>query len=309
MIEKLLKNQQSQNSDNNTHIIVQEIFKLYMSQITSLRKLTFYQYRNVTFTFYPGSKDCLKNLSELYCSSNIYTEFFYQLSQICHNIQSLTIEFEESISNGLADLISVQKNLKYISIILYDYLENIPSLIKKLPNTLTKLNLYGYCQFISLSFITKFTNLQELELSIYCEEDFKDFEKLQYAIFPQLQILKIRLAYPKHELLTKFLEINRRNLKELYLSDVYGYSDNSLNLAIAKFCPNLKTLSTRFKNNESESLKIIIWCGGEYLNDKKALEAFVKYSHKNIYDLRLYHHLFSNVRYKLLHPEELESFL
>ena len=53
-INQLLKNQQSislQNLNNNTHIVVQEIFKLYMSQITSLRELTFYQFQNMTFTF------------------------------------------------------------------------------------------------------------------------------------------------------------------------------------------------------------------------------------------------------------------
>src|SRR5205814_7087713 len=117
---------------------------------------TFYQYENTTFTLCSGSKDCLRNLSELWCNSNIYPEFFYQLSQICHNIQSLIIEFEVNISNGLKDLISVQKNLKYFSITQYENLENISSLITKLPDTLIKLNLYED-NHISLSFISKFT--------------------------------------------------------------------------------------------------------------------------------------------------------
>ena len=53
-------------------------------------------------------------LTELNCSSDIYSEFFYQISQICHNIQSLTISFENVISNGLKDLISLQNNLKSV---------------------------------------------------------------------------------------------------------------------------------------------------------------------------------------------------
>ena len=60
---------------------------------------------------------------------------------------------------------------------------------KLLPNTLIKLYLYGEFD-ISLSFIAKLTNLQELELSLYFNENFKDFEILQYVNFPHLQIFK-----------------------------------------------------------------------------------------------------------------------
>src|SRR6266498_3963406 len=46
MIEKLL-NQQSilpQNLDNNTHIVMQELFKMFMNQISSLKRLDFYKH-------------------------------------------------------------------------------------------------------------------------------------------------------------------------------------------------------------------------------------------------------------------------
>src|SRR5438034_4284282 len=84
-------------------------------------------------------------------------------------------------------------------------------------------------------------------------ENFKDFEKLQYAILAQLQILKIRYAYPRVGLLIKFLEINGRNLKELCL----GETNYLVNLAIAKFCTNLRKHSTVFLNNELETLKMV----------------------------------------------------
>ena len=51
-----------------------------------------------------------------------------------------------------------------------------------------------------------------------------------------------------------------------------------------------------------ESIKI--WCGGEYLSEKEALEAFVKYS-QNVYELILCHYFY--VPFELL-PEELETF-
>src|SRR5436190_7624918 len=62
-IRKLLKTILCQNI-NNTSIVAQEIFKMLMNHITSLNSLAFRKYQNVTFTFYPGAKDCLKNLSE-----------------------------------------------------------------------------------------------------------------------------------------------------------------------------------------------------------------------------------------------------
>ena len=65
----------------------------------------------------------------------------------------------------------------------------------------------------------------------------------------------------------------------MYLGEIKGDSDDSLNLAIAKFCTNLRKLSTGFKNDELETLKTVfnacqylesikIWCGDEFLSEK-----------------------------------------
>src|ERR1051325_303396 len=104
--------------NRNARIITQEVLILLMSQ-TSLRELAFSLYPSLVipnFTSLPGAKDCLKNFLEISCNSDIYPEFFYQLSQICHNLRSLDIIFVEVISNGLADLNSVQQNLKHLRI-------------------------------------------------------------------------------------------------------------------------------------------------------------------------------------------------
>ncbi len=201
-------------------------------------------------------------------------------------------------ANGLMDLISAQKNLKYFGMMVYYYdltydnLTNIiPSLIIKLPNTIVKLDLYGGDNYFSLSFIINFKNLQVLQLSFFYNEYFKDFEKLQYAIFPQLQVLIIKHSLPKIGLLIKFLEVNGKNLKELCLGDMDCCSDDSLNLAIAKFCTNLRKLSTGFESDELETLEIVfnscqylesikIWCGDEFLSEKETLEAVAKFSQK-----------------------------
>ncbi|RIA97864.1 hypothetical protein C1645_813582 [Glomus cerebriforme] len=248
-LEQILKNQQNISLHNlykNVFIVAQEIFKLYMDQIISLKELEFWKYLNVNFNLYPGAKDCLKNLSKLSCCSDIPSEFFYKLSKICHNLLSIDILVEQDISKGLTDLISAQKNLKNLTIRNYrdgphgSLKDIIPSFTK--PNNLSKLCLYGI-QHTSFSFIAEFTNLQVLEISFHYNEEFKDFEKLQ---FPQLQILKFKNFPLKYEILIKFLEHNGKNLRELYINEDYGYSNNTLNLAIAKFCPNLRKISTWF---------------------------------------------------------------
>src|ERR1043166_4368238 len=91
VIENILKKYYKPPINNKKCILVQEIYKLF-NQISSLKELHFYSTTvksipNVSTTFYPGAGDCLKHLSKLSCHSDIHSEFFYQLSQICHNIQ------------------------------------------------------------------------------------------------------------------------------------------------------------------------------------------------------------------------------
>src|SRR5205085_7294083 len=138
-----------------------------------------------------------------------------------------------------------------------------------------KLNLYGEMDApMPLSFISKLINLQEMKLSFDCDNyALEDFKRLQYATLSHLQVLKFQYECPRDELLIKFLENNGKNLKEIYIDDSIN---DSINLAIAKFCPNLQKLFTGFKNNELETLKIIlnncqylesikVWCCNNYL--------------------------------------------
>ena len=243
--------------------------------------------------------------------------FFYQLSQICHNIQLLDISFYGVISDGLADLISVQQNLKLLR------LDNclttdITNSLAKLPNTLIELKLYidnkyGAELHKPLSFIIRFTQLQKMIISSDRLDAFEDFKTLQHAIFSQLQVLKFQYECPRNELLIRFLENNGKNLKEFYIN--YNIS-NSLNSAIAKFCPDLRKLFTSFKKDELEMLKMILSncqylesikfrCCGDYLNEKEIFDVVAKYSPKNLYELKLSYS--EDIKSELL-PEELESF-
>jgi hypothetical protein len=303
----------------NQKYLAKEIIKMFMKKNTSLKKLSYYTNNsktvNLSFLRYPGAKDCLRNLSKLSCNSNVKPAFFYKLSQICHNIQSLTIEFKSSISAGLKDLISSQNSLKYLSLSqtygIIDFTVIVPSLLKH-SNSLIKLKIYGseYYRNRPLSFVTKLTNLRELVLSRCYFDELNN--KLQYVIFPHLQVLKFPHSYPDDNILIKFLENNGKNLKEFYVMS--NYESDSLNLAIAELCPNLKSLFTLFKFDKIESLKSILnncqqleSIGTQYyygsLDEKEILETLAKYSPKSFHRLKLIN--YSDTK---LVPEDLEEF-
>ena len=95
---------------------------------------------------------------------------FLSVSQTFHNIQLLSIEFSQVITDGLADLIyTVQQNLKYLYIIMQyscTYLTtDIINSLTKLLNTSIKLDIYGEELQIPLSFIYNLTRLQIMVLT------------------------------------------------------------------------------------------------------------------------------------------------
>ncbi len=317
------------------HLVLKEVLKMFMNQISSLKELDYRSdlpFSDVAFINFPGAMNCLTNLSILKCDSDISSEFFCQLSQTCHNIQSLVItdikskpyyiEYRSFFSKGLKDLISSQNNLKSFTLQRIRGDHNlkkfiIPSLTKH-SNTLIKLEIEVY-RFIGLSFISVFSNLQELSLSFeayrygygygYNHDGFEEFEKLQYVTFSQLRILRFKYRYPKHKYPNRFLETHGMNLRELYIHK----SDDSLNLSMVKFCPNLKSMFIGFLS--TETLKIIL-NGYHQLENieidfedhplskkKEFFEILVNYSPKNFCELKFFKEFDSK-----LTPEDLEEF-
>lgn len=74
----------------------------------------------------------------------------------------------------MVDLIITQKNLKFKEFYYSSMRDVFPFLMTKLSNTLNKLNIRRY-NSIPLSSIIKFSNLQELELSLYYKNKFIKF--------------------------------------------------------------------------------------------------------------------------------------
>ncbi|EXX72798.1 uncharacterized protein OCT59_027107 [Rhizophagus irregularis] len=257
-IERFLKKQMVQNISDSKVIVSQEIFKLLMSQIYSLKtlKTLVRSIETPLFTSYPGARDCLKNISELQVYSNYNPAFFHQLSQICHNIRSLEIIIITSVSNGLSDLISAQQNLKHLQLIRDGYsteLRGIETLAEVIPNNLISIDIYGRRGFpqVLLTCIPSLINLQSLTLTFYIKGF---FEELQHAIFPQLQTLEFKFECPEDDLLIKFLENNGKNLKRFHVQR----NGHTLNLAVIDLCPNLNYIATKIMYDIEPILKLFI---------------------------------------------------
>jgi hypothetical protein len=299
-IEHLLKKHLLTLSDTNVKIIAQELNKLFMRQISSLRTLHVdVSSMNIIFTSYPGSKECLENLSELCCRSNFHREFFLQLSQICHNIQTICVIVDYQISDGLMDLIFSQNNLKNLILHQSHTCEVLTTIMPQIDllsdNIVIELGIYEVTDFIPLPFPK---NLHEVIIS-FVRDDSKvsedTFKKLQYVYFPKLNTLVFKNLIPKVEYLSNFLEINGVNLRELNLENSNKKTSNSVNLAVSKFCPNIKILSIFLldcddlrvifeKCQQLESLKI----NYNTIDIKELLEVIINYSPKNFFQLK--HH-------------------
>ena len=113
----------------------------------------------------------------------------------------------------------------------------IPSL-ENHSKTLIKMNIVGQNN-VPISFITKFSNLRELVISIHRGNHVRDFITIQHVIFPQLQVLKFPHGYPRFEAMNKFLENSGKNLKEFEFC-VDNVDEDRVRSAVTKFCPKLK---------------------------------------------------------------------
>ena len=66
---------------------------------------------------FSGAKTSLSNLFELSCNSYEKEQsFFYELAQICRSIEKIYIEHWGIDNPGLAKLIEMQKQIKYVKI-------------------------------------------------------------------------------------------------------------------------------------------------------------------------------------------------
>jgi hypothetical protein len=306
---KDIKEQQRVSIQSSKDIITQEIFKFLMNQITKLIIDEFSPNYMMIFTRHLESRDrLLNNITELHSYSDAYTEFFHQLSQICHSIQTLKIMLKTVISNGLIDLISVQKNLKYLYMSQYNSF-GIENLLKKIPNTL-----------ISFAFkiIMGFPNYLYPIENIYIHYPFDQQRyRDQQSYRDQRREEHFNSNFVILRQIMKFLKNNGRNLKQIHFNIDY----DPLNETIRECCKNIRILHIKLTDEKKrglsklcsffdalpllESIKIEI----RYTyNEKSLFNCVIEKSPKNFCELKL--KLSYNIdKQSLLTPEELELFL
>ncbi|EXX50621.1 hypothetical protein GLOIN_2v1784405 [Rhizophagus irregularis DAOM 181602=DAOM 197198] len=257
-------------SDFRNSLVANEVCKMFISQISSLKKFTcnymsYLHSNNIDISSFPHV-NWAKDLAELCCSSN---------------------------------LSSTYDGCNWACI--------IPTIIEH-SHTITKLQLYGDDENLPFTFVSSFTNLKELIFSFECGIYFEEFEKLENVNFSKLEILKIPYKRPKTEYIVNFLRNNGSNLKKFYVGEMNASLNLSIAnhcpniksflIRLDKEMAILRVIFNCCPYLES----IIIWCGYD-LNEKEVLDTIVNYSPNKFHELKMY--IRSNI---CASPEDWESF-
>ncbi len=107
----------------NLNLIEKEFWKCLLKNCT----LHSIELPNLSLCYFPHSS--FSSLIKLECSSNISTDFFFELSRVCQNLEKIKIHPCDYDNEGLATLIAFQKNLKSMEILLKIRL-NMKKLVK-----------------------------------------------------------------------------------------------------------------------------------------------------------------------------------
>ncbi|CAB4485398.1 unnamed protein product [Rhizophagus irregularis] len=243
--------------------------------------------------YFPEEKTRFKTLCELKCDTSIDSSYFYGLACICQYIQSIIIINVKTESNpGLVKLIEVQKNLKEIFSIIFQWIEGLDYHYKSMQNllpklhriktliindisfveeTLSKLLVYNDLETLNVSYITVYEasiiiensggRLKEVSLKpcrfLMCASNFSE----DSLIF----IRKIYENCPLIEGLSLAFSLSKDHLTEL---------ENLL-----KVCQNLKSLllirtNMYEKGSEENLLKLLIKSAPNNLRELRFLIKF-----------------------------------
>ncbi|CAG8700500.1 2308_t:CDS:2 [Rhizophagus irregularis] len=186
----------------NQFLLQQEFYRLFMKKFQDLKYLDIKSIKHQIF-YLPEAKLRFESLYELKCDTSIDNSYFYGLAQLCQYIQRLIILNENPIDyHGIAELIGVQKNLKYFEWIDDDLLtpfsNNVPEpdhyeeillALEKNANIINHLNIYFVCiSRTSQKVLPKFHKLKTLRVSF---NKFNE-EQLKTCVYHDLETLEIK---------------------------------------------------------------------------------------------------------------------
>jgi hypothetical protein len=269
----------------------EEFYKLFISECSSIKCLSSEMLYYPIYK-YPGANISLSNLFELECfrsDQNIY----HELAQICRSIEKIYVGTASEYS-GVAELIEMQKQIKYIYIKVSGDCERIVQALEKHVNSIVYFEA-DKCTSSLYILLSKLINLQFIRIhksSIYFEE------YAMNASCYKLQILE--LYHMPLNIAINIIQNTNGNLWKIKIR-LPGSLDKSkeYNQAIHKYCPNIKYVTVYlFLDGTLEELEnIFIKCQHlvaidihEYINEEyfdKFLDLLVNSASPNLYKINI----------------------
>ncbi|PKK67005.1 hypothetical protein RhiirC2_852481 [Rhizophagus irregularis] len=255
-------------SDYKKYIVEQEVYKLLMRKCSLLKSMDV-RYIKHHLDYFNGAESCLSRLTELKCTTFDQPLFYDRLDQHCQYIEKLIIDQCKKDNYGLAKLIQVQKNLKYIefngNLFVggeedYDPFGDVGKALIGNSDSLIHFKAF-FCGNISFppTILPKLCNLQKLQFLIpHLDKKYED--QLKISSYPNLRILHIENISP--DIVAEIIEKTGGNLKKL-LIEKYHYCKDSKRLirSIYKNCPKIENLSIVIHNyNYMEFKKLLKIC-------------------------------------------------
>ncbi|CAG8532096.1 11800_t:CDS:1 [Acaulospora morrowiae] len=269
-------------SEGRKLLIAKEISQMFMRECQVFDKLTidirgfprifsFQLLDYISLPCFPGASNCLQKITDLACGGEFFKdEIFNALALCCHELYSISIvDTFYSATNALANLISVQRNLRRFSWVGgYGDLTPVVLTLSSQFNNLKEVHLEkGFFRDASaLGGLSDCKNLEALSIA-ECHLTSSHVRPLVDANFQQLKSLEITNNHypydemdeeefdpPSEELSTIIRNANRQLLVIRLNLELYIYP--GIIETIGLYCPNLKTLSVNIKTDE-QALELI----------------------------------------------------
>ncbi|GBB85636.1 hypothetical protein RclHR1_12110006 [Rhizophagus clarus] len=218
--------------DQKISVLSHEFLNLLMNNVSLNMLDLLHSKTNITnFASLFRVNNFLQNVKELYCESYYVSGFYSELFQVCHNVQSLDLILQHSITNtnDLANFLSGQRNLNYLEIWQFDVLEDQDIILRSIPNSIIELGLSVLGLVNLRSIIGNLNNLRVLKLSILNKYDYYGIETLD---FPHLKVLKFLHAdtAPTEEFIYMFLARHGNKLTEIRIDNISQSLRNNINI-------------------------------------------------------------------------------
>ncbi|RGB33733.1 hypothetical protein C1646_761378 [Rhizophagus diaphanus] len=258
-------------------LLKEEIYKLFISECSSIKCLNS-DMVHYPISKYPGANISLSNLNEIYYYNTSDQDFYYGLAQICRSIENIYVRIDNEESSGIAELIEMQKQIKYVFIDEYYECKKITQALEKHANSIIHLETVKYTSVIHF-LIPKLINLRYLTV----KDNFCELKK--YAIYLNhynLQVLDL-FFLSSLDIAINIIKNTNGNLLEIRIRCVICYDKaKEYNQTIYKYCPNIKYVTIFLSKDGTlvELEKIFIKCQhleAIYIDDEIKHEYFDKF--------------------------------